>query len=48
MVGSFTAVCYEKYEDFTPQIGKVKSFDESFVILEYLLNIRVPGNTEIK
>ena len=36
MVGSFIAVCCEKYKDFTPQIGRVKSFDESSVILEWL------------
>ena len=35
-MGSFVAVCCNKYKDFTPQIGKVKSFDESSLILEWL------------
>ena len=36
VVGSFTAFCCEKYKDFAPQIGRVKSFDGSSLVLEWL------------
>ena len=35
VVGSFIAFCCVKY-DFVPQIGRVKSFDESSLALEWL------------
>jgi len=36
VVGSFAAVCCCKYKDYNPQIGKVKSFDETSIILEWM------------
>ena len=36
VVGSFAAFCCEKYKDFAPQIGRMKSFDGSSLVLEWL------------
>ena len=52
VVRSFAAFCCEKYMDFAPHIGRVKSFDGSSLVLECLMVLTlVPGyfgNTVIK
>ena len=36
VVRNFAAFCCEKYKDFSPQIGRIKSFDGSSLVLEWL------------
>ena len=36
VVGSYTAVCCQKYKDFIPQIGKIKSITEGSLLIEWL------------